>query len=65
MHVGDLVRLESGTYDGVGIITAIRVNCANAAQRGYVGALHEVQWNDGMGDGIYWADELEVVSESR
>ena len=58
MKVGDLVKLEEHN-EWIGIVTE--------AWRGSdIGlTMGSVEWNKDMGVGLYFADDLEVINESR
>ena len=60
MSIGALVRHENEHYNTLGIVVDDMKESPNASGK-Y--RMVTVQWLDGMGTGIYWTDELEVVCE--
>ena len=59
MKVGDLVILNNNEdYEGFGIIIA--THDASAWENKH-NQMFTVEWLDGMGTGLYWDDELEVL----
>ena len=71
MKVGDLVimlRPVVGAYDGFGIITSTRKTLPigdSVVGKPLQITMYTVHWNDKVGNGTYWSNELEVISESR
>ena len=63
MKAGDLVKLVrkyvANPYEGFGIITSVRQTLPSQQP------LYTVHWNNEMGNGCYWDDELEVLSANR
>ncbi len=57
MKIGTLVMHESDMHQGMGIVIDARVGYAGSDEYKMV----TVHWLDGMGVGLYWTDELEVV----
>ena len=61
MEVGTLVMHERDEHKGMGIVID------NTSQNAVLGfskgkySMVTVQWLDGMGVGLYWTDELEVI----
>ena len=58
MEIGTLVMLELSKYQGIGIVID-ESSHAYQDQTGY--NMVRVHWLDGMGVGLYWTDELEVI----
>ena len=58
MNIGDLVIHESNSYYGMGIV--IDDSKRKVGAKGDY-SMVTVHWLDGMGVGLYWTDELEVV----
>ena len=56
MKVGTLVMHESDMHQGMGIVID---PFAGATVDGYT--MVTVHWLDGMGVGLYWTDELEII----
>jgi hypothetical protein len=63
MQIGDLVLLIHPTYGGIGII--INTHEPNPQVQEHLNLMLTVHWFDGMGVGIYWNDELEVLCKSE
>ena len=61
MSIGTLVKLEKHlNYKGIGIvIDDMKQQPKSSGKYRMV----SVRWLDGMGVGLYWTDELEVVCE--
>ena len=57
MKIGTLVMHESDMHQGMGIV--IEDNRRTGNDMTYY--LITVHWLDGMGVGLYWTDELEVI----
>ena len=62
MKIGTLVMHESDMHKGMGIVID---NTSRNAVLGFSTdtkySMVTVQWLDGMGVGLYWTDELEVI----
>ena len=58
MEIGTLVMHESDQHQGIGIVID-ESSHAYQDQTGY--NMVTVHWLDGMGVGLYWTDELEVI----
>ena len=58
MQIGTLVMHESDMHQGMGIVID-ESSQAYQDQTGY--NMVRVYWLDGMGVGLYWTDELEVI----
>ena len=59
MQIGTLVMHESDMHQGMGIVMTIE--CHTFPQRNGEYRMVTVHWLDGMGVGLYWTDELEVI----
>ena len=57
MQIGTLVMHESDMHQGMGIVIDARKGSRNKGEYCMV----TVHWLDGMGVGLYWTDELEVI----
>ena len=58
MKIGDLVMHESDMHQGMGIvIDDMKQHPKSNGEHRMV----SVHWLDGMGVGLYWTDELEVL----
>ena len=58
MKVGTLVMHESDMHQGIGIvIDDMKQQPKSSGEHRMV----TVHWLDGMGVGLYWTDELEVI----
>ena len=58
MKIGTLVMHESNTYYGMGIVIDDSTRTVNTKGEHSMVTVH---WLDGMGVGLYWTDELEVI----
>ena len=58
MKVGTLVIHINDDYEGIGIVID---NRSREYTQGEKYTMVTVHWLDGMGVGLYWSDELEVV----
>ena len=58
MEIGTLVMHESDMHQGMGIVMTIE--CQHPKSNGEY-RMVTVHWLDGMGVGLYWTDELEVI----
>ena len=58
MKIGTLVMHESDQHQGIGIVLD---ECSQEYQERTAYNMVRVQWLDGMGVGLYWTDELEVI----
>jgi len=56
MQIGTLVTL--GKHEGIGIVIDDRQREYTDGEKYIMVTVH---WLDGMGVGLYWSDELEVV----
>ena len=60
MSIGTLVKLEKHlNYKGIGIVIDAPPQPKSSGEYRMV----TVRWLDGMGVGLYWTDELEVICE--
>ncbi len=62
IKIGTLVRHENDHYDHIGIVVD-DINRSRMPNLSSEYKMVQVRWLDGMGEGIYWTDELEVVCE--
>jgi len=60
MQVGTLVTHENDHYEGIGIVIDDE---QRKPQIGEEYTMVTVHWLDGMGTGLYWTDELTVISK--
>ena len=60
MSIGTLVRHENEHYNALGIVVDDMKKSDNAIGEYRMVTIY---WLDGMGTGIYWTDELEVICE--
>ena len=62
MQIGTLVTHINDEYEGIGIVM-------DDKQREYTDGekytMVTVHWLDGMGTGLYWTDELEVLDKNE
>ena len=58
MQIGTLVMHESDMHQGMGIVID-QEETVSPSERTYT--MVTVHWLDGMGVGLYWTDELEVI----
>ena len=59
MKIGTLVMHESDMHQGMGIV--IDNSCTHRRHTKGEHRMVTVHWLDGMGVGLYWTDELEVI----
>ena len=57
MQIGTLVMHESDMHQGMGIVIDAPPQPKSSGEYRMV----TVHWLDGMGVGLYWTDELEVI----
>jgi len=58
MQIGTLVMHESDQHQGMGIVIEdMKQHPKSSGEHSMV----TVHWLDGMGVGLYWVDELEVI----
>ena len=58
MQIGTLVMHESDMHQGMGIVIDDSRRTVNTKGKHSMVTVH---WLDGMGIGLYWTDELEVL----
>ena len=58
MKIGDLVIKHNSTFKGMGIVIDDSRRTVKGTSRHFMVTIH---WLDGMGVGLYWTDELEVI----
>ena len=58
MQIGTLVMHESHPDGGMGIVIELR-KTTSPSESNYT--MVTVHWLDGVGVGLYWTDELEVI----
>ena len=58
MKIGTLVMHESDMYQGMGIVIDDSRRTVKGTSKYSMVTVH---WLDGMGVGLYWTDELEVI----
>ena len=56
MQIGTLVTHHNDQYEGIGIVV-------DEHSRDGEYTMVTVQWLDGMGVGLYWTDELAIISK--
>ena len=62
MEIGTLVMMRevrTTDYHGIGVVT--HTDEKERQAEGYKYSMVTVHWLDGMGVGLYWTDELEVI----
>ena len=60
MQIGTLVTHHNDQYEGIGIVIDDE---QRKPQIGEEYTMVTVHWLDGMGVGLYWTDELTIISK--
>lgn len=63
MQIGTLVTHHNDQYEGIGIVID-DMRCSHYQRNGEY-RMVTVHWLDGMGTGLYWTDELEVLDKNE